>query len=94
MIYATAKKDRAEWDSVIWKVLLGLRASKSGTKFSPFEVFYGFNPRLDTQQFKIENAISISEIRSEIRAKNEKKIKRLNNEFLYKFKEDDMLMIR
>ena len=70
---------------------MGLRASKSATKFSPFEAVYGFNPRLDSQQLKIENAILISEIRSEIRAKNEKKIKRLNNEFLHKFKKNCMV---
>ena len=49
---------------------------------------------LDSQQFKIHNTISLLEIRSEIRAKNEKKIKRLNNEFLHKFKKGDMVMIR
>jgi len=47
MIHASAAERQVDWDKVIHSVELGLRCSKQATlKKSPFQIIYGFNPRV------------------------------------------------
>ena len=90
MIYATAKTELTCWDEIIWKVELGLPASKNATtKFSPFEILYGFTPRLHAYQQKIEKQNDVLRIRSEIVKRNEE-----IESFKHKFMVGQSVMIR
>ena len=95
MLYATAKKDRKNWDEVIWKVEMGLRSSKNfGTGYTPFEVIYGFLPKLDSyfsfSEIKMKNS---SEIQQKIRLNNIQN-EQINQQYKPKFKVGEKVMIR
>ena len=93
MIYATSKKENADWDEVIWRVLLGLRASKSSLNYTPFEIVFGFNPRLSPLETDLNNKLDRRKIRKEIYDRNEE-ISMKNKTFLHKFKVGDTVMVR
>jgi len=89
MIYASSRTERTDWDKVIPMIELGLRSSKtSPLNKSPFEVMYGFNPRV--MPFKIENPTiefenkrnkiqkSVKKYFKTIEEENEKKINHFN----------------
>lgn len=76
MIYCTSKQSSREWDNILWKIELGLRSSNNKSiALSPFEVLYGFTPKIDKNQEVCFNMSSINKDRIQI--KNE--LVKLNN---------------
>lgn len=51
MMYAACRSKQLEWDTVLWEIEFGLRSStQRHTGHSPFEIMYGFTPKISRYQ--------------------------------------------
>jgi len=94
MLYATAKSEGKFWDEVLGNVTLGLRASKNiSVKFSPFEIVYGFLPKLDSHHDITCPRNNAVEIWRELRSSNNLIIKN-NEKYSHKFHVGDKVLVK
>jgi len=94
MIFASCAESGLEWDKVLNKVVLGLRSTQhSATGYSPFQIVFGFTPKLYPTYKCNEQAKARREIQKEIQDKNDK-IAKKNSLVQHKFKRGEKVMIR